>query len=112
TGIHPSVFGMMMGLYAYIMIVLWSLFGAHADGAIVLSVSTAFFVVYAASPLLIIKFGHFYAGARSFGNFLRGRVDTYTGEMTGMAALVQILTIPAGLALGITGVALIVLSQG
>ncbi len=103
--IHGGVYALTFGLYAYIMVVFWVLFAGHAASAINVGVSTFFLLIYAAVPLVMIRIGRLQPERYSFGDFLNARLDTYTGLLSGRAAAVQVLTVPAALAAAVTGIA-------
>lgn len=106
TQLHPGVLYSVAGSYAYLLGVFWLLFFSTAPGAIVMAVSTFFFLMYIGTPLLMARIGgHRADGHTGLGTFLAERFSTHTGEVSGWQAFIQINTVPVGLALCVTGIA-------
>ncbi|HEY8593973.1 MAG TPA: hypothetical protein VIL84_01915 [Devosiaceae bacterium] len=104
--LHGGVLATMAISYAYLLGVFWLLFYASAPGALVVAVSTFFFLMYIGTPLMLMRIGGHLGPATSFSEFLNGRFETATGRMSGWQVLVQVNTVPVGLALCVTGIGL------
>ena len=101
AGLHPQVFVLFAGTYAAILVALWLFFGTDVNAMIALVVSTTYFAMYFGVPFVMLRMaGRATPPARpdSFATFLRGKVDTNTGPVSGWGAVAQLLTIPVGLA--------------
>jgi hypothetical protein len=97
--LHPGVFQVFAGTYGAMLALLWLLFGTTAEAAIVLGVCTAYFAVYFGVPWAMSRL----AGKvdpqpapGSLGQFLRGQLEIYTGRVSGIGVLVQMLVVPVG----------------
>jgi hypothetical protein len=102
SGVHPNAVVALLGLYGVLMLSFWLFFGGPAT-ALTLTVITVLGLMY---------FGMLGAGilvsdspppgerGRDFGEFLNGRVLTFTGWISGTEALWQIIALPAALSAG------------
>ena len=100
ASIHPQVFVLFAGTYAAMLLVLWLFFGTDVNAAIALGVSTVYFAMYFGVPFVMLRLADEATSKPrpgSFGSFLAGDVETYTGRVSGWGAVAQLLTIPAGL---------------
>jgi hypothetical protein len=113
TDIHPVAVAIPVAAAAWFVVAAWCAFGG-GETSLVLAVITLFCVIF---------FGLFVGGAamgrdmtperahnRSFREFLDGDVDIATGRVTGREALCQIASMPVGLAIGFTIIAMIAVS--
>lgn len=109
--LHPGVFGLFIAIYCSMLLVLWLVFGTDINALIVLAISTVYFAMYLGVPVLMTRMAE-KAGAPpvrgSFGSFLRNEIDTYTGRVGGWGAIVQMVTIPAGLTFAFICIGLII----
>jgi type IV secretory pathway VirB2 component (pilin) len=66
------------------------------------------FAAFAVVPLIILRLANRDAGAEpvSFREYLERGMDTLTGPLSGRAALVQIIVVPALLTLCLVGIAI------
>lgn len=102
SGVHPNAVVALLGLYGVLMLSFWLFFGGPAT-ALTLAVITVLGLMY---------FGMLGAGivfsdspprgvpGRDFGEFLNGRVLTFTGWISGTEALWQIIALPVALSAG------------
>ncbi len=108
---HPGVFGLAIGSYGAMMLSLWLLFGTDTQTVLSLLVCTAYFGMYFGVPVamyrLARKSGLREAPAGSLGRFLRGDLETITGNLSGWSALSQVLVIPVSLTFGLIAMGVI-----
>lgn len=110
TNIHPVAVAIPIATAAWFVAVAWCAFGG-GETSLVLAVIALFCAIF---------FGLFVGGAamgrdmtperargRTFREFLDGDVDIATGRINGREALWQIATMPTGLGVGFTVIALI-----
>ena len=112
--VHPVPILVALACCAWFLILSWACFAAFdlETGLAVVVVSTISAMYLGGMTLG----GYFSANSRtagkrrSFRQFLRGRVDIATGFVSGREAMLQIVMLPVGLAVGATAMALIWLS--
>jgi hypothetical protein len=89
--------------FAWILLAAWVAFARDAEGDLALSFVLVLTVVLFALPLLVYLTARNHARKQTTqGDFLSARVETWTGTLTGAGAWLQILLIPAALALAAT----------
>lgn len=99
-----SVYISVFLAFAWIVVASWIAFAHGADADLALGFATVLTVVFFALPLLV----YMTAKSRSAGKhnergeFLSSPVETATGCLTGASAWVQVLLVPAALALAAT----------
>jgi len=112
--LHVGVFVLMLAAWAWLFAVLWLTFGTQLEGGFMVGISTGYVLMYFAVPAAMIKTAKKHTphlpDRRGFGDFLRGHIQIATGSMKGWEATVQILLVPVGLALCISGIALAVIA--
>lgn len=108
--LHPGVIVISMAGWFGYLLAYWLVFGLHLEGTLVLAVATVFFAVYFAMPLVLMRLRRApsWVEKSSFGEFLRGEIDTYTGRMGGKDALAQVAVLPIAIALGTMAIGIIV----
>ncbi|SMF76063.1 hypothetical protein SAMN06265365_13211 [Tistlia consotensis] len=107
--IHPAVYGVAFGAALWIVAVYGAVFLGAPEAMMMLAISLGFLVMYAGTPIVMWRTGRAPAAARTgrrFADFARARLETWTGVVHGSEAAVQIVTIPVGLAVAATGIAL------
>ncbi len=108
---HPGVFGLAIGSYGAMVLALWLLFVTDLQTVLSLLVCTAYFGMYFGVPLAMYRIAR-KAGlneppAGSLGRFLRGDLETVTGNLSGWSALSQVLVIPVSLTIGLIAMGII-----
>jgi hypothetical protein len=88
---------------AWTLLASWMAFARDEDAAFNLGIVVVLAIVFFALPILV----HLVAARRArrrpeAGDFLSSRVDTATGSLSGASAWLQVLLIPAALALAAT----------
>ena len=110
-----SLFGITAAAYGFIMLSYWLTFGAHAQAALMVAVSTAYVAMVLGIPWTMARLGetmlrerHGGRAAPGLSDFLSGTIATRTGPMSGWSAAVQVALIPIGLAFATLGICIII----
>lgn len=102
TGVHPVVFGISLGATIWFLIVSWLYFAwdghVDLDLAVMSGYFIIFFTVFLVMAIGIIQDPRWLQQRVSFRDFLRSKVPTSTGEMSGWDVLIGITLIPVSLA--------------
>lgn len=100
VAVYISVFA----AFAWIILASWLAFANDADADLALGMAGVLTVVFFALPVLIrlTAMTHPRARHEKVHRFLASRVETATGTLSGASAWLQILLIPAALALAAT----------
>jgi hypothetical protein len=98
-----AVYISVLAAFAWILLASWLAFARDEDAAFNLGIAAVLAIVFFALPTLV----HLVAARRArrrpeAGDFLSSRVDTATGPLSGASAWLQVLLIPAALALAAT----------
>lgn len=109
--VHPTPILLALACCAWFLVLSWTCFAAFdLETGVAVAIVSTIFAMYLGG---ITLGGYFSANGRaagkgrSFRQFLRGRVDIATGLVSGREAMLQIVVLPAGLAVGATAMALI-----
>jgi len=99
-----AVYGSVFVAFIWVVVVAWIAFANDADADLSLGMAVVLTIVFFALPVLIRLTANAHANtARDRKlDFLASRVETATGTLTGASAWLQILLIPAALALAAT----------
>jgi len=111
TALHAGVVLLTAGMFAIICLAYWVAFGGQLQSAFMVGIATAFLLAYTVTPrmLLRVKGPDPDASKISFGDFLAGDMEILTGRMRGWEAMVNVMLIPAALALAAIGTAVILI---
>lgn len=94
----PALYGAFAGTWAALVVTYWAIFGAQLESGFMIAVSTIVFLACAGVPLIMLGQMTPKAGETpGFREFLAGEVETLTGRMGGVSALVQVMIIPVAL---------------
>ena len=90
--------------FVWMVVASWLAYGAGADADLVLGFAGVLTVVFFALPVLVVLTArsHSERGRTERGDFLSSPVETATGSLTGGSAWLQVLLIPAAVALAAT----------
>lgn len=112
-----GAFGIITGAAGAMMLAYWLTFGAQAEAAFNVAISTVYVIMYVGTPYVMARIGEPMLRARHGGNpaptlrdFVAGRMDTWTGPLSGWAALIQVTLIPVGLMFATIGICLAVVA--
>lgn len=98
--LHPHLLRLFVGIYGAMLLSLWLLYATDIGAFISLAICTAYFAMYFGTPVLMNRMAEKAApqpAPESFGEFLGGEVETYTGRVSGWGAVAQLLVIPGGI---------------
>jgi hypothetical protein len=112
THVHPLAVAAAAAGYAWFLLVCWIVFAADQEMAATLFVASGISIVMLG---LLAELGWsgrnvvpWMRASRSWTEFLDGRVDTFTGPMTGRAVFVHLAGMSGVLALGATAFGIII----
>ncbi len=100
-GVHPATLGLLVGVYAAMLLTFWTFFARDAATALVLTVVSVFMILYfglIAGGIVLSDTPAPGEPLRSFSEFIKGPVDILTGTITGREAAIQMLFLPACMA--------------
>jgi hypothetical protein len=110
NGMHPGVYAISVAGWVWLIASCWAVFGTDSQAAFVVAVSTLFIIVFyglAAALMGLNRVDNDNRGG-SFADFMRAGIDTLTGQMSGVAALIQVALIPISLGAGTMVMAIII----
>lgn len=109
TALHPAALLIGAGAYVAMIAVFWLGFVGPEQLAIAMAVNTVTLVAFIGVPAIMAKSGKVLRNTTglSFGEFLKGNFDTYTGPMPAKGAVILVVLVPICLAL--CGVALAII---
>jgi hypothetical protein len=88
--------------YAGILAAFWLSFAANAEAGLSIAIGIVYAAVYFGVPYVLVRVADRHAPPsrpRSLSDFIHGRFATNSGQISGTAALVQVVLIPVSLAL-------------
>ena len=103
TNVHSSTVATALAAYVLFITAAWIVFGrgyAALDLAVVVVISVVLFGLFAGAAIMSRDMTPDRATTRTFGEFVTGKVDIESGEISGRAAPVQIAAMPILLAVG------------
>lgn len=110
-----AAFGITAGAYGLMLLVYWLTFGAEAEGALMVAVSTVYVIMFFGVPWVLARLGeamlrqrHGGHAAPKLDDFLQTGIQTWAGPMSGWSALIQVTLIPVGLAFATLGICIAV----
>ncbi len=99
----PAVYVSVLAAFAWILLASWVAFAGDGDADLALSFVIVLALVFFALPILVyVTAKHRSRAPAVEGDFLSSRVETWTEMLTGASAWLQVLLIPAALALAAT----------
>ena len=104
TELPIAVYGSVFAAFIWVMVAAWIAFGNGADADLSLGMATVLTTVFFALPVLVRLTAKSHADTTrdKERDFLASPVETATGTLTGASAWLQVLLIPAALALAAT----------
>lgn len=106
--IHPGVPLVAIAGYFAILAIGWLAFVANIDTGIAMAVNTIYFAMFFGVPILMARVGGSPMVRPGLFTFLRGKVATHSGVISGWSALAQVVVVPISLAFGFFAMAVIV----
>lgn len=110
TNVHSGAVAAALAAYGWFIAVAWVAFGrgyAALDLVVVVLISVVLLGLLAGGAMMSRNMTPDRELTRTFSEFVNGKVDTETGQVSGRAALVQIVVMPILLAIGGTMIAAI-----
>jgi ACR3 family arsenite efflux pump ArsB len=102
VSVHPRIQKWGAALAAWMLVVAWIGFSGTATINIAIAISVVTLVMYLGVPLILARTSRYVTPQTSFGDYLEGELETYGGAISGREAMIQVLTVPACLAVGLT----------
>ncbi len=109
TAMHGGVFKALAGINAFILGVFWLTFQGDKEALFMVAISAVYLAAYMGTPYMMLR-----AGGKKrddvmpMGAFLDEPFETWTGVITGKEAALQVLLIPAAIAVAVSGMGLII----
>jgi Na+/glutamate symporter len=107
--LHPRIYSAVVGLTIWLVLSVWLLFSRGSYEGLTLAVITLFFTVLVGIPILLwLTWRHNAApheqsdGSPPFDEWSSKTFETWTGDLSGRHALIQILLPIAAVAIGMT----------
>ena len=99
-----AVYGSVLGGFAWMLLAAWLVFGTNAGTDLDLAVITVLGTVFLGIPAIMLRTaaGQSRTPRPRWREFLSSSVDTATGPLPGWQAWLQVILIPAALAIGAT----------
>jgi hypothetical protein len=101
---HPGVYKIALLCWAGFLSVFWITFWVSGNALFMVTVGTFYALMFFGVPITMSRMAPTRPREGSLDAFLRGRFGTFTGPVTGLEALVQVILVP--LFLGLGGVAI------
>lgn len=100
--IHPGVYKAFVGCWAALIAVFFATFAESPFTLFMLSVVTGYAIMFFGVPYVMSRVAPpaTHVADVSFFDFLRGEVETSSGRISGMEALMQVIIVPLALTLG------------
>jgi len=109
--LHPLVYKGTVALLLWMVLAAWGFLGLRGYSALALTVVTMLATMAIILPLSLWRLGRGtqpdQTARRSLGEWLEGDLEIWQGRLPAKLALVDILTIPAAAALGMTALAVV-----
>lgn len=106
--LHPGFFRVVIIAWLWLIAAFWSVFASDLQSAWMVTISTAFFGMYFGLSAILIGLQRDREPVhKGFLTYLKGRMDIFTGPVSGRGALVQVAIIPIALAMAGTGMAVV-----
>ena len=107
--LHAGVYKVFFATWAAFMGIFWLTFAPSAQTLFLLTFISIYAVIFFGLPVWMNRKGRFMpCGHGDFGDFLRGRVATIDGSVSGWEALTQVILVPVCLTVGAVAIALII----
>jgi hypothetical protein len=109
-GLHPAVYGALIGCTVWILAAFWIFFGHDTYTGLQLAVSTFFCAMFVGVPVCLWQISRAAAsdaGRTKWREWASHEFETIYGPVEGGQAAVMVLLAPVAIALGITSVSLI-----
>jgi hypothetical protein len=106
---HLGVYTALLGSWATFISLFWMTFAGNSQTVFLMTFILAFTLVAFGLPVVMNRTGKYLPGTQgTLGDFLKSRVATIDGSVTGIEALIQVILVPACLAVGGVAIGLII----
>jgi hypothetical protein len=106
---HHGVYTALLGCWAVFLSLFWMTFMENSQTVFLMAFILAFTLVAFGLPVVMNRTGKYLPGTEgTLGAFLKSRVATIDGSVTGMEALIQVILVPACLTVGGVAIGLII----
>jgi hypothetical protein len=106
---HLGVYTVLLGTWAAFFSLFWMTFLASPQTVFLMGFILIFAVVAFGLPAIMNRTGKYLPGTQgTLGDFLKSRVATADGSVTGSEALIQVILVPACLTAGGVAIGLII----
>lgn len=102
-----AVYGAILAGFALMLAVAWLAFGGALETGLDLVVVTVLCIVFLALPIILHSAARAQMEHTGLRQFLSARIDTATGPVSGREASIEILLIPAALALAAIAIGIV-----
>lgn len=98
---HKGVYLTALGCWAAFLSVFWITFSASGNALFMIVISTVYAAVFFSVPVILTRLVPEAMPVKgAFRSFLEGQFSTIDGSIRGIDALVQVIVVPACLAIG------------
>ena len=106
---HSGVFKLFVVINTAILGVFWLTFSGDAEALFMVTIGVVYLAAYLGIPLILNRVGRIDPPQQgSFHRFLDAPFETWTGFITGRAALIQVILIPSAILVAVIGMGLII----
>lgn len=105
--VPPAVGRMLVGIYALVIAAFAATMARGLEASFMIAISGLYVAIYLGVPALFLRVENDRSRRPDLARFLREGLDTWTGRVSGDAALVQIFVVPLMLAVTILAIGLI-----
>lgn len=107
--VHSNVFKILAGLNAFVLLAFWATFQGDKEALFMVAISAVYLVAYMGTPYIMSRAGKEKPkDVLSFDRFLSAPFETWTETITGRGAMIQILMVPAAIAIAVFGMCIVI----
>lgn len=119
--LHPGVLAIMSGCFGTMMLAFWLTFRGSTEALFSVMISLVYLAMYLGTPWVVLRCraAHEVEGEQAlrgldldrgagFGTFLRGRMHTATGPLTGWEVVAQACSIPFAVMIATIGICIVI----
>ena len=111
TSVHPVVFRLLGAIFFAILAAFYWVFSDSSETVFAIAICAAYVIMYFATPIALARVTPGRKKTKqSYGDFLHRPLQTWTGRISGLEAMGQILLIPIALLVCCIGIAIIVVN--
>ena len=107
--VPPSIYGTFIACWMALLTVFWFTFAESPNAAFMVGISSALAIMFFGLPIAMNRLGYRQPwSGPGLADFMRGKVQTLTGSVSGFDALVQISVVPVCLTIGAVMISFII----